>query len=139
MRISSSLAIESAFVGIYCGFLFLGIQLFVRNQYLLLFAFGFCKHLLGAYLGLQTYYCNHGQACKSLDSANYIYKKDTILQESVLEGLWFLVFGIFAFEAFSTLNMRVIAIFGIGFTTHLLSEYIGLHHSICENRCVKQA
>lgn len=133
---TQSLAIESAFVGVYCVVVFVFTHLFIRNPYVLLFVFGFAKHLFGAYLGLQNYYCNHGQACNSLDSANYIYRKDTILGESVLEGLWFLVLGSIAFYFAKSFGPRVATIFGIGFLTHIFAEYIGLHHYICENRCV---
>jgi hypothetical protein len=133
---NQSLAIESVFVGVYCTVVFLLIHPFIRNPYFLLFVFGFFKHLLGAYLGLQNYYCNHGQACHSLESSNSIYRKDNILWESVLEGAWFLVLGSMAFRVSSRLDIRLAMIFGIGLFTHIFAEYIGLHRYICENRCV---
>lgn len=131
-----SLVFESGFVAVYCAVLFAVFTLFIQNPYALLFVFGFAKHLLGAYLGMQDYYCNHGYACKSLDSTNYIYRKDSILMESVLEGLWFLVFGSLAFYFAKTFGGKVTAMFVLGFATHVVSEMIGLHHYICENRCV---
>lgn len=132
-----SLAIESGFVGIYCVFLFLGVRLFIQNPYILLFVFGFAKHLLGAYLGMQDYYCNHGYACFPEKGKYYVYSREYLVLESALEGAWFIVFGSLAFYFVKSAGPRVAAIFVLGFATHLVSQMVGLHHYICENRCVE--
>jgi hypothetical protein len=132
-----SLAIESGFVAVYCAGVFIMFHLFIQNPYALLFVFGFSKHLLGAYLGMQDYYCNHGNACRDNDKGKYYtYSRENLVLESALEGAWFLVFGSLAFYFAKTFSSRVAAIFILGFATHLVSEMVGLHHYICENRCV---
>jgi hypothetical protein len=133
---NQSLAIESAFVGVYCVVVFLLIHPFIRNPYFLLFVFGFSKHLLGAYLGLQNYYCNHGYACFPEKGKYYLYSREYLVLESAIEGAWFLLFGSLAFYFVKSARPRVAAIFVLGFLTHIFAEYIGLHHYICENRCV---
>ena len=67
--------LEAVCVGLYSAVLFNLLFFFIKNEYILLFTLGFLKHFLSYYLHIQTFFCNHGYACKKLlndDNISYI-------------------------------------------------------------------
>ena len=130
MITSSPVFLESAVVGYYTLFIFIVLQFISKNG--ILFALGFLKHFLGYFLGIQTYYCNHGFACAPFIKER-IASFNNLFFDSLIEGLWFLIAGSIAFYY---IKNKFIAIFLTAFCTHLLSEQIGLHKYYCQNKCI---
>jgi hypothetical protein len=84
---------------------------------------------LGYLSGLESLYCNYGQACKHpfLTEAH----SDHILSESILEGLAFVLGGMLLYKVKS----RIIAVFLLGLFLHLVAEWAGLHTRFCQENC----
>jgi hypothetical protein len=85
--------IESIFVGLYVGILYLFFSPFIKNFYLLLLVCGFFKHFLGSSFGLWTWYCNNGEACLRTLSQDQYYEANTLylIQESIYESIIFVI------------------------------------------------
>lgn len=128
--------IESIFVGIYTGLIYLLFSPFIKNFYSLLLVCGFCKHFLGSSFGLWTWYCNNGEACLKVLSQDQYYEANTLylIRESVYEGLIFLLVGLtLSFIIPKGIYMFLI----IGIILHIVSEHIGIHKSFCRKTCNK--
>jgi len=130
------LIFESIFVGLYSAMLFNLLFFVIKNEYILLFTLGFLKHFLSYYLGIQTFFCNHGYACKKLSHSDntYIATNNNLFIESLLEGLWFLTIGSIVFSSIGKVKPFIVMFF-IGFFTHLLCEKIKIHKYFCRYNC----
>ena len=130
------LFLEALFVGLYSAILFNILFFVIKNEYALLFTLGFLKHYLSYYVGIQTFFCNHGYACKKLSHSNntYIATNNNLFIESLLEALWFLTIGSIVFSSIGKVK-PFIAMFFIGFFTHLLCEKIKIHKYFCRHNC----
>jgi len=132
---------EAFFVGGLCIALYSVINFFVsiNNDYVFLFVHGFLKHLLGYILNIQAYYCNNGNACSKLDllidKQIYDPTKWKLFVECIGEGILFLTLGSFFYTFLYFRKYKIITIFTIGFTLHILFELLGFHKLICVMRC----
>jgi hypothetical protein len=127
--------IESMLVGIYSILIYLIFENFISNNYILLLVCGFIKHFLGYYLNIWTWYCNNGNACfESLIKGKYISSSKNLLVESVLEGLLYLLVG----SLFIKTTNKIILFFGLGFSLHMIFEWLGIHHKFCKDKCNKR-
>ena len=121
-----NLIIEAIFIGFYTSVLSLFLYSKI-NIYINLFCLGFFKHLLGYYTGLHKYYCiNNGKNTNLI--SNIIFK------DSIYEGFCFIIIGIIIIRLFN-LNL-FISTFFIGFTFHIIAEYIKLHSFFINHRCI---
>jgi hypothetical protein len=126
------LILEAIWVGVFCVVLYVGIQR-IKSFLLLLFMLGFLKHTFGYLSGLESLYCNYGQAC--LEAGNSLRKEaytDYILMESVIEGLVFVALGTLLY---SILKNKVGVIFLLGFLLHMMAEWSGIHTTFCQENC----
>jgi hypothetical protein len=130
------LILEALFVGIYSAVLFRILFFLIKNEYSLLFTLGFLKHFLSYYVGIQSFFCNHGYACKILSHSDNIYiaTDNNLFIESFLEGLWFLTVGTLIFNSIGKVKPFIV-MFVIGFFTHLLSEKMKIHKYFCKYNC----
>ena len=119
-----NLLIEQLIVGLFTSLIYL-LLFFMKFNYL--FLVGFFKHLLGYYVGLQDVYCNKH---KPGSTAKITFLE--LLFESILEGLLFVFFGFILIKF--NVNQNIIP-FILGFTIHIISEFIGIHYIFIENRC----
>ena len=139
--------LEALFVGLYSAVLFNVLFFFIKNEYILLFTLCFLKHFLSYYFNIQTFFCNHGYACKKLlndDNNNnnnknlknitYIATNNNLTIESLLEGLWFLTTGSIIFMFIGKMKPFIVMFF-IGFFTHILCEKIKIHKYFCKHNC----
>lgn len=114
------LILESIFVGIYMVFLYLYLQ---TNN---LFIIGFIKHLFGYFLFIHNYYCKTN--CKATSA---LFRP--VILESIIEGIYF-------YFLYKLLHKRISnklhLYFIMGFSTHILAEYIGIHKLLCKINCV---
>ena len=127
--------LESLVVGLFCVFLYGGLQ-WIKSFLLLLFVLGFLKHTLGYVSGLESLFCNYGQACKAIhpSSQNPLMKEahtEILFLESVIEGLVFVMIGLL----FYPVTSKVYIVFLIGFFLHLIAEIGGIHTEFCEKNC----
>ena len=131
------LFLESIFVGLYSAILFNILFYVIKNEYALLFTLGFLKHYLSYYFGIQTFFCNHGYACKKISHSNntYIATNNNLFIESLLEALWFLTIGSIVFSSIGKVKPFIVMFF-IGFFTHLLCEKIKIHKYFCRHNCI---
>jgi hypothetical protein len=131
------LIFESIFVGLYSAVLFNILFFVIKNEYALLFTLGFLKHYLSYYFGIQTFFCNHGYACKKISHSNntYIATNNNLFIESLLEALWFLTIGSIVFSSIGKVKPFIVMFF-IGFFTHLLCEKIKIHKYFCRHNCI---
>jgi hypothetical protein len=134
--------VEAFFIGAYTSIIFWFLEKILFDKYILLFTTGFLKHFLGWSLGLHTYYCQHGDACTKYISGpdtvryfsnKYIPKKLQIWVESIIEGILFILVGIFFNKLIQTNKYNTI--FMIGFTLHVLFELFGFHDYFCRESC----
>jgi hypothetical protein len=128
--------IESILVGIYVCFIYLFFSSFIKNFYLLLLVCGFCKHFLGSFFGIWTWYCNNGEECIKVLNQDYKYKANNLylLSESIYESLAFIITGTIL-KLFIKKNIYLFMIMGI--ILHIGSEYIGIHKIFCLRNCDK--
>lgn len=121
---------ESLFVGAYSCILYLLVP--INDAKIALFVVGFLKHYLGNWLGIQDYYCNNGQSCKSQRPSKYTVTHSDLILESVAEGGLFLLMGMLLL----TIQKNMIVVyFLIGMLLHLIFEFSGAHQKICAYRC----
>ena len=124
--------IESIFVGIYSSLVYLIINVFVTNIYLLLFLTGFIKHLFGYLLNIHTLYCNYGYACNNKQTIHSTFSNYLGI-ESIGEGLLYVCFGKMLV---SFISHKVLLFFIIGVLLHLIFEYLNIHKLFCKYRCI---
>lgn len=127
--------LEALLVGFFCVVLYGGLQ-WMKPFLLLLFVLGFLKHSLGYVSGLESLFCNHGQACKEIhpSTRNTIRKEahtEILFLESLMEGLVFVLGGLL----FYGVTSKVYIVFLIGFFLHVIAELGGLHTQFCEKNC----
>ena len=134
--------LEALFVGLYSAFIFNILFFIIKNKYILLFTLGFVKHFLSYYLGIQTFFCNHGYQCKKVLANNtgvknirYVATDDNLFIESLLEGLWFLVAGAAVFMVIGKAKPYIV-MFVIGTLTHLIVEKMEIHKYFCRHNCI---
>jgi hypothetical protein len=130
---------EAILVGIYSSLLYAFLSKWIHSFLILLFCVGFIKHLLGYFSGIQTIYCNYGNACKKILDTNTKYiaftKNIDIFTESILEGILYVFFGMIFYSIFSK---KWLIVFFIGFLLHFLFEKWSLHSSYCKKKCIKK-
>uniref|UniRef100_A0A6C0HPS1 Uncharacterized protein n=1 Tax=viral metagenome TaxID=1070528 RepID=A0A6C0HPS1_9ZZZZ len=123
--------VEAILVGLFCVFLYWGLQ-WIKPFLLLLFVLGVLKHSLGYASGIESLYCNYGQACKA---THPLFRTeaytDRLFLESLMEGIAFVSVGLL----FYGVTSKVYIVFLIGFFLHLLAEFSGLHTEFCEKNC----
>ena len=137
--------LESLVVGLFSLKIAFSLYLFnlKKNIYVFFFLTGFLKHFLGYYTGLQTYYCNYGNACVEVlekkDETNHYQIKHmesfVILLESFFEGWAFVSLGVLISKMIKKREILICLL--IGFVLHLLFEILHVHESFCKKRCVK--
>jgi hypothetical protein len=123
--------LEAILVGLFCLFLY-GCLQWIKPFLLLLFVLGVLKHSLGYASGLESLYCNYGQACKAFSP---LFRKevytDRLILESLIEGGLFVSVGLL----FYGISSKVYIVFLIGFFLHLMAEVAGIHTQFCEKNC----
>jgi hypothetical protein len=129
---------EALFVGLYAAILFNILFYIIKNEYILLFVFGFLKHFLSYYVGIQTFFCNHGYACKKIYHNNTIFTAtdNNLFIVSLIEAMWFLIIGSIVFKIIGKF-IPFIVMFFIAFFTHLLVEKLDIHKYFCKHNCVR--
>lgn len=133
--------IEAVLVGAYSTLLYLLYSPFdlFNNIYITLLVVGFLKHYLSYYIGLHTYFCRYGEACKKYNIYNKninlitINKNNFLLQESVIESLLYLLLGSILYNCIT--NNPIYIFFLIGFILHILFEQLEFHNKFCRERC----
>lgn len=127
--------IESILVGFYTCFIYLLFSQFIKNFYVLLLVCGFFKHFFGSSLGLWSWYCNNGEACKTVNKSLY-YKSNTLylIRESIYESMMFLLMGTLLSLLVSS---ELFLFFMMGIILHILGEYSGIHTLFCKRSCDK--
>jgi len=127
--------IEAILVGIYNVILYFIFSRFIKNLYVLLLVVGFFKHFLGSSLGIQTWYCNNGQACLKTLKMGETYVASTLhlLRSSVGEAVAHLALG-FLLQDFLS---REYLFFAIGALLHIAAEHLGVHNKFCREECVQ--
>lgn len=140
--------VESLFIGLFSAILFRILFFFIRNKYILLFTLGFTKHILSYYLGIQTYYCNNGNACNKILDKNktYVASGTYLLGESIIQGAWFLVASLFIFYVIHLLRIfrfikneitvPTLIVFIVGVLTHIISDKLQLQTYFCKHNCI---
>jgi hypothetical protein len=135
------LFLEALFVGLYSAFIFNILFFVIKNEYILLFTLGFIKHFISYYIGIQTFFCNHGYECKKLlnnsigmNKIRYVATNNNLFIESLLEGLWFLLTGAVVFSVIGKMKPYIV-MFIIGFFTHLIVEKFEIHKYFCKHNC----
>lgn len=130
--------IEAVFVGIYTClvYIFFTYFLIIDNFYIELLGIGFLKHFLSYYLGLQTLYCNNGEACvKVLKNEKYISNNNSLFEYSIFESIMFLILGTI-FRPFFP-HKYIFLYFTIGALLHIFAEKFKIHTFFCKNNCYK--
>jgi len=121
-----NLIIEAIFIGFYAScFAIIPMKI---NLYLYLFIIGFLKHFLAYYLKIQDYYCFIKQQKKA--NKNYY-----IIKDCIYEGICFIVLGNIIIKLFNLQDNLFLALFLLGFSFHIIAEYIGLHNFFLKYRC----
>lgn len=141
---------EAIFVGIYMWILYIllsnilvGISPFTIPFFFIL---GFLKHFLGGVLQLHNYYCNYGDACSSSTANSGIIPPirpiyGLLVVDSLVEGILLVCIGYFSYRFLLSSSRNYsskihwIWIFSVGFSLHILFEYLDIHRWFCKNRC----
>ena len=125
--------LEAILVGIYEVILYLIFSLFIKNLYILLLVVGFFKHFLGHIIGIQTWYCNNGQACLNSLKPGQLYVANTLhlLRSSVGEAFAHLFLGFLLSDFLS----RAYLFFALGVILHIAAENLGIHNKFCKKNC----
>lgn len=108
--------IIALFVGIYSTII--ALLLPFNNTILFLFVTGFFKHFLGGILGFHDIYCKQ----------NFNINTINLILESLIEGLFFILFG-YLLPIDYPFN-----IFFIGFILHIIFDLLKLHTFFCKYR-----
>jgi hypothetical protein len=130
--------IESLFVGFYVCIIYLFLNPFIKNFYLLLLVCGFFKHLLGFYFGIHKWYCNNGDACLQIHLNKYLNINESstyLFSDSIYEAIIFLFVGTLLHFFIKT---KLYLFFIMGALLHIIAEHSGLHTYFCKQRCIKK-
>lgn len=130
--------IESLFVGCYICIIYVFVNPFIKNFYLLLLVCGFFKHLLGFYIGIHTWYCNNGYTCLKIQPnkhLNFVASSTYLLSDSIYEAIIFLFAGTLLHFFIQT---ELYLFFIMGIILHIIAEHSGLHKYFCSQNCVKK-
>jgi hypothetical protein len=124
---------EALLVGVYSWFIYLLFSPFVKNFYMLLLVVGFSKHFLGSSFKIHDLYCNTGEACVKVLSQDDYYQANTktLIRDSAIESILYLILGFLL----SYQLTKDYLFFVIGFTLHILAEYLFVHKHFCKNAC----
>ena len=126
--------IESVFVGCYTVCIYLIISSFLKNLYIVLLVCGFIKHFVGSYIGLWSWYCNNGEACKKVLKGIYKSNNKCLIQDSINESIIFLLIGtLLSFIIKNNICLYLL----LGAILHILGEKMGIHKTFCEKNCEK--
>jgi len=129
--------LEAILIGLYEVVLYFIFSQFTKNLYILLLVVGFAKHLLGKIVGLQTWYCNNGQAClQSLKPGQrYVANALHLLRSSLGDAFAHLFLG----YLLSGILTKEYLFFAIGVILHIAAEKLGIHNKFCKENCEKSA
>jgi hypothetical protein len=122
-----NLLIEQLGVGIFTSIIYLLLLPFKLEYFTLLFLDGFFKHLLGYYLGIQTFFCD-----KHLPGTKSVVPFPRLIAECILEGLLFLSFGFLLVKGGMARNITP---YIIAFSIHIIIDLTGLHTLFLQHRC----
>ena len=123
--------VESLFIGFYSCCIYFIVH--INSFPLTLFIVGFLKHLLAYFIGLHSYYCKYGSACKKYNKQTAAAIPLTILiGESILEGAFYVCIGLLLTLFLSN---PYIIIFLIGLVLHESSETLNIHDAFCKTKC----
>lgn len=125
---------EAVLVGFYSCFIYFLVSGLKYSFVYLLFLTGFLKHMLGYYIGIHSYYCENGYACKKVRRCGNRSLYSTLLFESVLEGIVFVILG---YLFMGVVRDKLCNVFLIGVFLHVVCEICGLHDYFCRERCGK--
>jgi hypothetical protein len=121
-----NLIIEAIFVGFYSScFAIISNKI---NIYLYLFIIGFLKHFLSYYLKIQNFYCSMKENKKAINTY--------LIKDSFYEGICFIIIGNIIIKMLYLENNLYLALFLVGFTFHIIAEYIGIHKYFLRYRCL---
>ena len=99
------------------------------------FLLGFWKHTLG-YFYLHDYFCKSRTTTDTREKYDHSY----LVIESMLEGFYFMILGLFIFTLLNIRKKQILPpffiVFFMGMATHILAEWFGVHQYFFENRCV---
>jgi hypothetical protein len=132
--------LEACIVGIYSSLLYLLFRhLGISNIQQLLCVVGFFKHLFGSYLGVHTYYCNFGYACLETTTQykTKLTNDNNLLLYSFIESILYLFVGNIFLYIFQRRLKIVYLFFIIGFSLHIISEFVNIHKYYCQTVCSK--
>jgi hypothetical protein len=92
---------------------------------------------LSYFIGIQSWYCNNGQAClNSLDpNQRYVASTLHLLRSSVGEAFAHLFLGFLL----SNFLSRIYLFFTIGVILHIIAENMGIHNQFCKESCQEKA
>ena len=122
-----NLLIEQFGVGVFTSIIYLLLLPFKLEYFVLLFLYGFFKHLFGYYLGIQTFFCN-----QNLPGTKSVVPFPQLILECIFEGLLFLSFG---FLLVKCGLHRFIVPYIIAFSIHIVVDFTGLHNLFLKHRC----
>ena len=122
-----NLLIEQFGVGVFTSIIYLLLLPFKLEYFVLLFLYGFFKHLFGYYLGIQTFFCN-----QNLPGTKSVVPFPQLILECIFEGLLFLSFG---FLLVKCGLHRFIIPYVIAFSIHIIIDSTGLHNLFLKHRC----
>lgn len=135
--------LESIFVGLYCVIIYTIVNLFLSSRYFfsLLLITGFLKHYVGYYLGLHEYYYHYGEQCLKIRNKEgtrnirkIVFKtgQKILLIQSGIEAILFIIVGYLFHWLFKNLNYYIL-FFIIGFSLHIMAEFLGIHKWFCRH------
>jgi hypothetical protein len=125
------LILESIFIGFYSCCIYFIVR--INSFPLTLFIVGFLKHLFGYFIGLHSYYCKRGSACKKYNKQDAATAPLAILiGESILEGAFYVCIGLLLTLFLSN---SYITVFLIGVILHESSEILNIHDTFCKTKC----
>ena len=118
--------IEAILISLYSLTLYIPLNYFFKNVYLIFFLTGFLKHFLGHYTGVNAVYCR---------IYNLQLTKVPILQlvkESIIYGLIYLIGG----EILNKLHeVNKLTVFMFGFILNIVLEMTEINKSFSNKKC----
>ena len=126
--------IEALFVGLYTSVLYLLVSRVIKDFMMILLVTGFLKHSLASSIGIWTWYCNNGTACKKELNQNENYESTTvnIVRDSIYESMLFVVVGMLL-SIIMRKNVYLFLVLGI--ILHIWGEMFGIHTIFCRKQC----
>jgi hypothetical protein len=128
--------LEAFFVGIFSAIIYILCSPFISNFFILLLVVGAIKHLAGNVLGIQSYYCSHGYACKKVNNEYKLYKVNNryLFAEAFAEAGVYVIIGTILRTMIKT-NMVSLYVL-IGIVAHIFSEVTPIHTMFCKYNCI---